>query len=328
MLDNLTDLFAALAVGVAAVAGACAAVWVFRRKQRSYIAWMKQVVVQGVHTDRALLIVGTALFLVLYAISILVQDLTDHLVDSEYASSIAPLRWTRELLGSEGSHRLAALMSVGRESYELRGLGREVFGNEVLMDMVRTQLGIRESPADPRNQFIELARSAGTLPVPKDRRQAEVELQAAKGVVSTLYYRAKNWLLGHPVYSIEMNGLQRRIDITRSMFLVACGSLMLLVVLLLGACLRAGVPLSGRQLGQRLLRRPVRKNPRRRPFLRRRLRIYGLRSLRPALVLVSIAVLCVVAYARAENNFNERAFGYYSSHVHDTTFGPGRPEDR
>ncbi len=316
MLDNLIDLFGALAVGVAAVASVAAIVWVFRVKPKpqpagkhpeeqrdTYLKWLLGCVSDHVQSQQALVIVGTALFLVLYGISILVQDLTDHLVDSEYRDSIAPLGWTRVFLQSEKEHRTDALLERSGKEWALRGLGREIFGNERLLDRVRRQRGITKAQDPALEGFLALAQSRKRFTV------NDAHAKAAKGLVATIYYRAKNFLSGHPIYHLEMKALQRRIDITRSLFLVAVSGLMALAVGFFIGGVRAHV--------LPLIRRSATKaeftaEDGRKQELLRLLR----RAAKPACVLTLLAVVGVFAYHRAENNFNERTFGYYSSHVH------------
>lgn len=303
MLENLPDLFATLAVGAALLACIHTMAWVLCTSTRDrYLGELKERLNRLMPDDRRLAVVGAILFFLLYAGSILVQDLTDHLVDSEYRAEVPVLGWGRKLLGSEKAHRVAALMPREGRQRQLNGLGKEILRNARVMKLVRRQL------IDSGEDKVEVARLVaavqGDLKIPVGSERDKRAQRAAM----IIYYRAKNWLSGHPVYSTELRGLQRRIDFTRSLCLTAFVSLFVLVLVLLSnaGCLALAYvfPAWGQNTDA---------------MQRFRTRLH--RAWRPMLLLSLLMVLAALAYSRAENNFNERTFGYFSSYLHSLTAG-------
>ena len=127
--------------------------------------------------------------------------------------------------------------------------------------------------------------------------------EAAEDYVSTLYYEAKNWVYLQPTYFDELSAVQRRVDFT----------LGLLFVGFVGAWL-SGVKLVWFVVwvvwGEGL-RPPWREAKEAWREAKEGWVVF--------LVCVGICFVTGFGYRGAEQNFNQRVFGYFFSHVHQAS---------
>src|SRR5262249_38162635 len=124
-----------------------------------------------------------------------------------------------------------------------------------------------------------------------------------------------NYCYLQPTYQSELDGIQRRIDFARSMFLVSSWFVLFVIIGLVSTCVYVLVR-TWRGTSSEALRLV---------FMGRMRRLIAI-----GLGATLIATMGWLGYAQAENNFNERAFGYWlTNHVvgqpplRADNFGPG-----
>lgn len=225
----------------------------------------------------------------------MIQDVADQLTDTATADWGRKLCWPiAGTLGSEGRHRLAVLFAdrdFERTSPLWRNMRpqREHF-REILKSTHPGEKGTEKFLADLKG-FV-----AGG-------RRAE---KKAERYVNVLFYEAKNWAYSQQTYFAELEGIQRRIDFARGIFLVALVGFALGVM----ATVLCAIAWCSNFRHAREGYEGVRCRLRRREIANVAAVALGMVAL-----LVGVGLLASVAYANAQVFFNERAFGYYASHL-------------
>jgi 5'-nucleotidase (lipoprotein e(P4) family) len=291
--SSLQQVFGTLSVGVFAVAVLLVSIWIFIQPTTPFFVWLRSKVLPfEVETPAAVLL---ALFL--YSFGIVTENVTDHLTDSE------PRHWFEQpwwppvaiagLLGSEQHYRFATLYREcgTKKSCKLGGLGRAVFGDRSYVGSHVLGPDDGELAYDASN-YLATAESDDEF----DRRKT-----AAKKLINRLYYTAKNWAYAQETHYDELQAVQRHIEFTRSSLVIACWGV---IVTLLAAAL--GVLCRYAKLSR---------------FFRRRTPKLCTPSRQTSRVGITIATYATIAffaqqgYGYAEINFNERAFGYFTSEL-------------
>lgn len=229
------------------------------------------------------------LFPVVFAFGLMVQDTMDRLTDTGYQSSLFGV--IAKPLGSEGSHRLRILFAddkLTRMSPLWCNMGSQRHYLRRILNSTYRDVGDTESFLNDIAKFV--AKKDG-------KRKAE-------RYVNTLFYEAKNWSYSQPTYFRELESIQRRIDFSRSVFLVAAVGACLSVLLFIASVIawyRRGADTS---------------------YTRRTKRVM-LRAVITVFVLFLLSGVATFGYGNAQVYFNERAFGYYVSHLqYRTLVGP------
>ena len=291
--SSLQQVFGTLSVGIFAAAVLLVSIWIVFQPATSFFAWLRSKVLPfEVETPAAVLL---ALFL--YSFGIVTENVTDHLTDSE------PRHWFKkpwwppvaiaELLGSERHYRFATLYSECgvKETCQLGGLGHAVFGDRAYVGSHILKAEEDELAYDA-SKYLTAAMSDEEF----DKRKT-----VAKKLINRLYYTAKNWAYAQETHYDELQAVQRHIEFTRSSFVIACwGVILTLLAAALGVLFRYTKlsRLAGRRT--RKLCTPLRQTSR---------------------VVCTIAIYATIAffaqqgYGYAEINFNERAFGYFTSEL-------------
>lgn len=235
---------------------------------------------------------GAVFALLLFGFGLIMQDLTDKLTDSENKMD-KDFYFIK--LKSEKYHR-AKSFSYKNDTglYKLSGLAGSVFSHPDYLYYELKRSGYDSLDVfvrNPKKYFKQFQAKTDTLII--------TELEK---IVNPLYYRAKNWSSGHSIYSKELEFIQRRIDFARSLFLLMIvlfyvSSLSFLYVLIF-----------------------------------RRKKNWFILHLVQSIITISLSVLLSfvsnLAYGFAENNYNERAFGYYVSHLDEKKAAEKKPEIR
>ena len=234
---------------------------------------------------------GILILLIAFGIGIVTEGITDNLTDSEAQSEWSRAVW---FLGSEDFHRFSTLVKLDSETgtYRFSGLGKDLIQHKTFTDRAlgrRLERGAGNFLADVNAFLTVLPEDA------KNRNEVKAKrLKDAETYSNLLYYPAKNWAYTQDNYFDELQGIQRRIDWSRSSFLICYYGLMLdaLVLLVLGILYVCGDA--------------------------------GKRAIVQALCLIPIlavsAWLCVQSYEHCETQFNERAYGYYASYLQRTAW--------
>ena len=300
---NLIDVFGALTVGLLSMAVATLILWVFDRNAMTYTAYVTGMVARPRGKFGGLIFV-----LFSYGFGLLVEDLTDHLTDTDTEYSIYwPQAWQQALLRRESEHRFLALFkSTENGRFVARGLGNEVFSDRAYVEYMTNDYPIS---TEGRHKYFN-----GTV---------------ADGgeYVNPLYYDAKNWCYLQDNYFAELETIQQRIDFARSCFLVASWALLGLIVLLLidfvivrrfkmryAGVIRSSIPhLNLAHCGDRCDSEPQ-KGPGIGAWESPHDATFRCHFSKVVMFLVVILFLGRNGYWHAEQVFNERAFGYRISY--------------
>jgi 5'-nucleotidase (lipoprotein e(P4) family) len=242
---------------------------------------------------------------------LIISDVTDQLTDTdrsfEHSAWYSVPRLQAFFLGSEGDHRVKTLFSDPGKEKCATGLGREILGRQAyLMEQLT---GDDVCKAEFIYDACAFLAGGGTCAA-TDRRRA------ATRFVNQLYYTAKNWTYTQDTYFQEMETIQRRIDFSRSVFLLASWALVLLpfalMIALAGLWARLALPEELRRKGRRITETGF-VDPHD-PLT------YRGATLRVAKLMVLLAAICWIAqtgYGGAEEIFNERAYGYHISALNE-----------
>ena len=274
-MQDIQEVFGATTVGLGAFAVVCATylllnwLWCLAVGRRRFHR-VTLPAINGVH--------ASICFPVVFAFGLMVQDVSDHLTDTEFRFGSYPL-------GSEGWHRLRVLFADDKFQ-EVNALWKNMGSQSVHLE--RILKSTYESTEDVDLFLADL----GKFVEKRCHRLAERYINA-------IFYEAKNWAYSQSGHFSELQSIQRRIDFARSIYLLAAVALVVALVVLAG-CAVALRRNSG--VGRGAVRR-------RSEVLRVR-RGVGV----AILVLFAVGGLTDYAYGRAQWYFNERAFGYYVSY--------------
>ena len=272
MLDNLQDVFGAVTVGLLALSLVCLYCWLTYRPNLAFWTFCRR----PFHRFKKI----PSLFFIfvpfIYGFGLIVQDITDNLTDSEYRKVFFISDWQHRVLDSEGNHRLKVLF----EDRKATGLWTNISSEMGYISQILYR--IYPKNADKVSEFLK-------SPV----EFAKCNKEQARKFVNTIYYEAKNWAYLQKNYFAELESIQRRIDFSRSTFLVSTWGVVLFPLLVIVSFVR-------------LYRQPQNT------ITKSKLPIKLLKVLS---LLVAVSIFGWFGYDRAETNFNERAFGYFFSHL-------------
>lgn len=251
--------------------------------------------------------VALAAILALYGFGLIVQDLTDYLTDTDAhhvrSWRIDPVRWPGVGLESEGELRFSALVAEqpGAEhgKFRLTPLGREL--------LCERRHQVRPLLTDPSKAGLEfLCDPEGYLERESDSLLAgdTAPRKAVTSVCNGIYYAAKNWCYTENTLYDELERIQRRIDFSRSVFLVSAWGV-------LGMILLAVVMI----VWERLARWVQKPSPDvAKPSSQRTSRACWL-AVKVGVILLVVAIFARLGYHHGEGVFNERAYGYYATFI-------------
>jgi 5'-nucleotidase (lipoprotein e(P4) family) len=317
-----TVFVGALTVSLAALGG-----WVVLDRRERFGEWARKI---GLLPEEPVRVI--TLVLICFGLGVFAEGVTDYQTDTESKLSNFVSDRQTSLLGTEGEHRFRTLFAPveegDKETHRLNGLGKAVFSHrDVLSTLCANALFLDDPVAFVRADAseIDLHRSVGSS-WKTDLSAAENVLRAAKGYVNAFYYAAKNWCYAQPTYFRELERLQLRIDWARSSFLVQSWAAFAGAVWLIGTLLVLGfvrvIALAGPP-------RPAPEDARLLAAVRARLcnggieryltRGFGRLAVLTPLVLPVAAVSCF-SYRFAEQQFNERALGYWISSLDEDTW--------
>ncbi|QDV18474.1 Lipoprotein E precursor [Gimesia panareensis] len=307
-LNDIGNAFGTFGVAFIAIIGLWHLYWLFQPALRNFYrslphGLMKPAsrLIRGDLFSKHPIPIFVLLLVLCYGFGQIVQDMTDYLVDSVHDPSFESVFWPpyvqQSILGKENVHRYKSLL---REDGSPNSLFEDLFSHQVyIQEILQPDVGLITDRLKPLHQkflkdpleFHTQTPSLSDSSLIESRREAEIR------VINKIYYLAKNWCYQQPNYYKELEGIQRRIDFSRSCFLIASWTF---VIGLIGVIL---ILLIKRMSGQK--GRPL-YSLRRRLFKRFRI------------VTVSCILLGVVSYIgydRSENNFNERVFGYFVTNL-------------
>ncbi|MGB5008558.1 MAG: hypothetical protein WBO39_16585 [Ferruginibacter sp.] len=268
-----------------------------RHNKNPFFVWLKEILKNN-YRDSGYAIVSAIL---VYSTGVLTQDLTDHMTDSENnLNPIISFVKNVNLLNNEGELRKASLVE---NNTKLTGLGREVFKNtrEILhIDSAKT-IKFFNDPTQVPGYWEE--HGTGIMDT-ADLKNAFMDL------IGGIYYTSKNWcyLKAEPIRK-ELDAIQERIDFSRSVCIVSFFGLMGIILIYLAYYVYEQFKKKSSRfkiitvfrINDIVRRREIHKKV-----------FYPTRSVLILLLLIYISRIC---YSAAEKNFNERAMGYYVSHL-------------
>ena len=321
-LENLTNILDTVAIGFIVLILMLAFFWVFSKKNESFFTFLKT------HSD---LVQGNAMLAVSLTLSVFItgiitQQLSDYLTDSEFKRQNPILEILGGGLKDEKHHRFQTLFCGEKLSfkcsddseYGLTSLGKEVFSyknmlysiafpGQKLLDVQRTEaVCVTSANSDELQDKCLYDLITNPKKYINSNRLGNKETTKLKSIVGQVYYKAKNWSYMQREYRMELSDLQRRLDFSRSAATVLFFYTGLLIVCLLYMIIPDETKISINHQGQ----------------------TGALEYIRRALFVIFICVFSFIAtcfsYERAENNFNERVFGYYFTYLGDYTIHNGR----
>lgn len=320
--SNIEEIFGTLAVGIVATVAFLLVHWLLISRRHSFYRFLSARI-----PESSFAIVFA--ILLIYTGGHVVEDISDHITDSNYVSNWLPLRLQRQILGRESFHRVSTLFgktdedlkngSEGKSrvgfSCSLNPLGAEVLSDPRLLSWAQNTIdGMRGGQSGVHSTATEFFGSpkdwlrkhplVGCLKKPDDEPERVLSV-----VVNAMYYRAKNWAYSVPNHFDELEGIQRRIDFSRSVFHVAG-------LLFIASILIALLSLVELDIGERFV-----------PYIAELwssssvggLRVDEMktfvRAIRVSVIAAGVSALAQQGYGLSERNFNERTFGYFLSNA-------------
>lgn len=301
--SNFTQIFGTMFVGICAIAAVLLIGWVLSPTitydESPPKRLLREIGAQGVFG-------GFVALLVAYGIGVVAEGITDHLTDVDTDSCEHPRQGVaetfscmqRDWLGGEDYHRLLSVYHLDRTPATPNSLGRSLLRErEYLLSHI--------DPTDPDHRNFAYGGAAAC--VSNETRDLCASEEVASEIVNAMYYTAKNWTYQQPTYFAELEGLQRRIDWSRSLFLISTW-IIPVALLLVSVKLALWMVLRIAWLARPRLR-PENVND----FMLSGVAVDRLNVL--LIVALGIAYFSRIAHHQSELQFNERAFGYYASHL-------------
>lgn len=301
---GLLEVFSALALGMMCFLLASNLIWIVKGSTDAFTIWLPKQWWWPEKDSITLMAIGLVFA---YATGLYIQDVSDKWTDSSHHERnfeiVDPRCWSKKFLKTEDEHRFETLFEEedDKKALKANGLGREVL------------------TAGKRSAFKDVLRRDGKgipLSVKGQKEKYFVEKTALMDSCSVFYYEAKNWCYLQPTYFSELRRIQQRIDFSRSSFMLLSLYLYGFVAVLLwhlvsthigGRLTKGGSEAEGTNADQQS---KLTWNA-----------VFGRAFYRLVTTLCMVIVLsfgCVWGFHHAENVFNERAFGYYVSHIRST----------
>lgn len=261
-------------------------------KKELYISWLYRILKEDYRKSSHFFII----LLLIFTFGLITQDLTDHLSDSE-KSMIPYMTKLKEagILQTEGELRLQALIAADPGC--LTNLGNRIFSDTILRSKIDLQFV--ENPFPKTLNVSDFWRLEGAK-ILNDK----ISRKKLINYVNSIYYLSKNWcyLNSEPARK-ELVEIQLRIDLSRSFVVISILFFFIIILLFLLYYLieftkgrRKFKIQTSNDEGETLTEH----------------KIYN-----PLIIVIIFAItlfLSQLCYSVAENNFNERAIGYYQSH--------------
>ncbi len=225
----------------------------------------------------------------IFGFGLIVQDTADKYTDTTVCgkkdSKNIVVRFNNRfnILKNESDLRFSALLKEENGKLKLNSLGRCLFRHAEFL------LYPNHNFSENQIKFLNHANKYPDAPIPKEIKKDEI-----KGVISTVYYRSKNWAFSQATYYDELKALQIRVDFSRSILLISA----LTIVGIIVAFLISTVPM-------------IKKTKRKNTSFKKKSHFKNLIFF--LVLLFLIFCLSRTGYDNSERNFNERVMGYYVS---------------
>ena len=328
LLTDLTNILDTMAIGFIVLVLVITLRWLFCKGNQTFIGHIK---VLSLHVkDNAMLSVGLSLSV--FIVGIITQQMSDYLTDSSLDPRGLFSKEIKYFLQDEEEHRFQTLVCGDEYATKckdnninigLTGLGKEVFQYRGLLHRLHSKVNTvdinkvsencqhddedNSSKDEMKYAFIE----EPELYLKKCNSNAAA-MDVAKSLVGSVYYKAKNWAYLQAQYAVELKELQRRLDFSRSasvvfyvfLWLVVVAYPVYLVLNIISKRYKSICKLDLDCLPVSCYR-------------------YVSRVLPVAVLVLFLWCASSFSYERSENNFNERAIGYYYSYLSDIELHTG-----
>ncbi len=158
------------------------------------------------------------IFIFIYAIGQLMEDVTDNLTDSNTPKALMP-KQVAQILGSEDTYRCSILMTEtnkqsnsSNDTISFTPLGKYIFRHTVKLKQM-----MKEGAIINDTQLINKIAILDSDGVPLN----SIEKASLKKIITSLYYKSKNWAYLQTNYFNELEMIQNRIDFSRSTILIS-----------------------------------------------------------------------------------------------------------
>ena len=238
----------------------------------------------------------------LYGFGLLTEDMTDHLCDSEKSHNFLINKVKKQgIIKEEGTLRLH---TIYKDSVTLTELGKEVFSNPKFY-FDSTSL-LKNTYFPERINVDSFWRMKGDSILKKDTTNFI-------GFINGIYYTSKNWCyLNSKQIKDELDGIQNRIDLARSVAFISYFSIIILICMFTIYYLREIVRWKNQFKifnGFKIFITTNEGSANQKTITIRKV-LFPFKSVIILLILFCSSRIC---YEASEYNFNERALGYYVS---------------
>ncbi len=285
---NILEIFNSVGVGIAAfllIAYFCFLIPKLfiadRYNQYDFIKWFKTVMRRDYSKSGYAIIVTVAI----YCLGLIIQDFTDFMSDSDSSKNpLVKLFQKSHLLKSETEIRKSVLID---DDNSFTGLGNEILTNPALYANRSVYTNLDELPKDQLENC-------------KNFHDCQNVCDSVNNFINSIYYNAKNWCyLYSPTAHKELAFIQSRIDFSRSIFILSLASFLCLIIVFIIYYLKELI--KGKK-----------------SFLIQQNSLKSKKVYYPRLSLIVLIPMILVSrecFIAEEINFDERAFGYYRSHI-------------
>jgi len=295
-LAGIQDIFSAIAIGSVCFLFLLIAIWTVFATSTSFSNW---IVTNFLEPYSKMILIVVVLIL---SLGFIIQDFTDYLTDSDTEANKTIFKFQRFCLGKESKHRFDSIIITkkgpsGKTIYQLRsGIGKALFNNnhkvylEYHIKNIHDAIFVR----DP-DKFLKGISDYSSMQISdSEKLKNEEKLKSVTSFINNLYYTAKNWCYSQQTYYDELKNIQSRVDMSRSLFFISTISLLFMLILgILGYMFRKSSSFTEKTIIRNYISTIF---------------IYFIFTFLLAFVSIS-------SFKMSERNFNERAFGYYISHI-------------
>lgn len=293
MIDfNISEIFSTIGVGLATCILLayfyflfCKLFYVSLYNKDAFVSWFKA----NLNRDYSKSGYSIAVSILIYGLGVLMLGITDYMTDSDDSTNpIISVVQNTDLLPKETDIRKRCLI---KNDSSLTGLGRDVFATPELA-MPFSFAGIQNTSP---SYFSQIWYQHG-----KEISRNPEKNKQLKNAINGIYYQAKNWCYLHsdPARN-ELSFIQHHIDFTRSITIISAFAFLFILILII--CYTVRENLKGKKKFLVIIDGQT-----------KRMVFYPRLSL---VVLIPIILIGRECFYAAEKNFDQRAFGYYSSHL-------------
>lgn len=310
------ELIGTLFVGGMVMTGLAIGTWIIMGRAEDPWTWFNKVKLLPTK------LIGVVLLaFVGFGFGVFGEGITDHMTDSESKLHNPVSKIQTSILRREGRHRLLTLFQKKDDEYKIRVLGKEVFSKSTFASAVIPNELFLSNPESFLNgkagtkQDYMVSIYGPEKDVKKncyenrcDKDINEIAEEVVEKYANMLYYPAKNWAYTEPNYFKELERIQRRIDWARSSFLVmswivTVGSLWLLFT-------GVGFLIYRKDSADINVAKDF-------PFSEKKeyFKTGFIRTLFVTLITLLVSYIACISYGHAEEQFNERVYGYFVSYL-------------